>query len=72
MNFCIIYSELVLINPQAPVAQKIADEAVFDISKVKESSLFNRTLLTPLRFSMRIFWKIPILALPDYIFQWVL
>ena len=28
------------LNPQAPVAQKIADEVVFDVSKVKESSFF--------------------------------
>ena len=29
-----------------------------------------RTSLTPLRFLMRIFWKIPILALPAFIFHW--
>ena len=34
-------------NPQAPVAQKSADEVVFDISKVKESSSLNLTSLTP-------------------------
>ena len=28
----------VIVNPQAPVAQKIADEVVFDVSEVKESS----------------------------------
>ena len=27
-------------NSQAPVAQKTADEMVFDVSKVKESSFF--------------------------------
>ena len=32
----------------------------------------NRTSLTsPLRFLMPIFWKLPILALADFIFQWV-
>ena len=60
------------INPQAPVAQKIADEVVFDVSKVKESSFLKSDLTDPLRFLMRIFWKIPIKALPDFIFQWVL
>ena len=36
------------VNPQTPVAQKIADEVVFRRSKVKESSFFlNRTSLTP-------------------------
>ena len=28
------------VNPQALVAQKIADEVFFDVSKVKESSFF--------------------------------
>ena len=50
------------INPQAPVAQKIADEV----------ASLNRTSLTPIRFWMRIFWKLPIKALPDFIFQWIL
>ena len=44
----------------------------FDVSKVKESSFFKSDLTDPLRFLMRIFWKIPIYALPDFIFQWVL
>ena len=34
-------------NPQTPVALKIADEVVFDVCKVKESSFLNRTSLTP-------------------------
>ena len=34
------------VNPQAPVSQKIADEVVFDVSKVKETIFFNRTSLT--------------------------
>ena len=28
------------LNPHTPVAQKVPDEAVFDVSKVKESSFF--------------------------------
>ena len=36
------------LNPQAADAQNIADEVVFDVSKVKESSFFlNRTSLNP-------------------------
>ena len=31
----------------APVAQKIADEVVFDVSKVKESSFFKSDLTDP-------------------------
>ena len=39
---------LITVNPHTPVAQKIADEMVFDVSKVKESSFFLiRTSLTP-------------------------
>ena len=34
-------------NPQAPVAQKIADEVVFDVSKVKESSFSQSDLTDP-------------------------
>ena len=63
---------LLIVNPQAPVAQKIADERFFDVSKVKEASFLNRTSRTPLRFLMRIFSKIPILALPDFIFLLIL
>ena len=36
------------INPHTPVAQKIADEVVFDVSKVKESSFFKSDLTNPL------------------------
>ena len=35
------------LNPQAPVAQKTADEVVFDISKVEESSFFKSDLTDP-------------------------
>ena len=35
------------INPQAPVAQKVADEVVFDASEVKESSFFKSDLTDP-------------------------
>ena len=36
-----------LFNPQAPVAQKVSDVGFVDVSKVKKSSFFNRTSLTP-------------------------
>ena len=65
--FCI---EIISIYPQAPVAQKVADEVVFRRFQGEGVEFFlNRTSLTPIRFSMRIFWKIPIEALPDFIFQ---
>ena len=36
------------VNPHTPVAQKVANEVVYDVSMVKESSFFlNRTSLTP-------------------------
>ena len=35
------------INPQAPGAQKTADEVVFDVSKVKESSFLKSDLTDP-------------------------
>ena len=61
------------VTPQAPVAQKLWMRWFFDISKVKESSFFKSDLTDhPLRFLMRIFWKIPIQALPNFMFQWVL
>ena len=51
--------KLSLINPQAPVAQKIADELVFRRFQGEEVEFFlNRTSLTLPQ--MRIFWKIPI------------
>jgi len=49
-----------LFSPQAPVAQKIADEVVFRRFQSEGVDFLNRTSLTPLRFLMRIFWKIPI------------
>ena len=49
------------LNPQASVAQKIADGVVFRRFQGEGVEFFlNRTSLTPLRFSMRIFLKIPI------------
>ena len=58
------------VNPQAPVARKIADEVVFRRFQGEGFKFFfNRTSLTPIRFLMRIFWKIPILALLDFLFQ---
>ena len=66
-------TERLRVNPQAPVAQKVADEGVFRRFKGEGVEFFYRTSLTPfsLRFLMRIFWKIPIKALPAFIFQWV-
>ena len=48
-------------KPHTLVAQKIADEVVFDVSRVKES-IFLKSDLTdsPLRFLLRILWKIPV------------
>ena len=61
------------VNPQAPVAQKIADEVIFRRSQGEESSFFFKSDLTdPLGFLLRMFWEIPISALPDFIFKWVL
>ena len=48
------------LNPQAPVAQKIADKVVFRHFQGEGVEFLNRTSLTPLRFLMRIFWKLPI------------
>ena len=48
------------VNPHALVVQKAVDEVFSDVSKVKESSFFKSDFTDPLRFSMRIFWKIPI------------
>ena len=42
-----VFSQYSLINPQAPVAQKIPDEVVFDVSNVKESSFFKPDLTDP-------------------------
>ena len=36
-----------LVNPQAPVAQKVADEVVSDVSEVKESSFLKSDLTDP-------------------------
>ena len=35
------------LNPQAPVAQKVANEVFFDVSEVKESSFFKSDLTDP-------------------------
>ena len=43
-----------------PLRKNIAEEVVFDVSKVKESIFFKSDLTDPLRFLMRIFWNIPI------------
>ena len=65
--------EFHLVNPQAPVAQKSADEVVFRRFQGEGVEFYSSDLTEPpLRFLMRIFWKIPIYALPDFIFQWVL
>ena len=56
-------------NPQAPVAPKITDEVLFRRFLGEGVEFFlNRISLTPLRFLMRFFWKIPIQALQDLIF----
>ena len=72
IKLCIL-KQIVQINPHAPVAQKIADEVVFRRFRGEGSSFFKSDLTdSPLRFSMRIFWKIPISALLDFFFQLVL
>ena len=56
-----IYFYTLLFNPHTPVAEKVADEVVFRrFQSEGVEFFFNRTSLTPLRFLMRIFWKIPI------------
>ena len=55
-----------------PVAQKIADEVVFRRFQGEGAEFFKSDLTDPLRFFMRIFWKIPIHALPALILQRVL
>ena len=49
-----------LIDSQAPVAQKIADEMVFRRFQGEEVEFFKSDLTDPPQFLMRIFWKIPI------------
>ena len=48
------------INPHTPVAQKIADEVVFQRFQGEGVEFFKSDLTDPLRFLMRIFWKIQI------------
>ena len=51
------------LKPHAPVAQKVADEVVFRRFQVEGVEFFFKSDLTdppPLRFLMRIYWKIPI------------
>ena len=38
--------EIKALNPLTPVAQKVLDEVVFDVSKVKKSSVFFKSDLT--------------------------
>ena len=54
-----------------PLRKKNANEGVIRHNQGEAVEFFlNRTSLTPpLSFLMRIFWKIPILALPDFTFQ---
>ena len=59
------------INPQAPIVQKVADEVVFRRFQGEAVEFFKSDLTDPLRLLMRIFWKIPILALQAFIYQWV-
>ena len=55
-----LFINYTLFNPRAPVAQKVADEVVFRRFRGEGVEFFYRTSLTPIRFLMRIFWKIPI------------
>ena len=50
------------LNPQAPVAQKVADEVVFRRFGGEGVEFYKSDLTAPppLRFLMRIFWKISI------------
>ena len=49
------------INPQTPVARKIVDEVVFRRFQGEGVEFFKSGLTDPpLRFLMRIFWKLPI------------
>ena len=48
------------VNPQAPIAQKIADKVVFRRFQGAGVEFFKSDLTDPLRFLMRIFWKLPI------------
>ena len=61
-----------IINPHTPVAQKNPDELVFRRFEGDGVEFFLiEPHWLPLRFLMRIFWKIPIWTLPAFIFQWV-
>ena len=51
---------LSFVNPHTPVAQKVADEVVFRRFKGEGVFLKLDPIDPPLRFSMRIFLKIPI------------
>ena len=61
-------------NPQAPVAQKIADDVVFRRFQ-GEGVEFSKSYLTappPEIFDAHLLKKKSIKALPDFIFQWFL
>ena len=60
------------LNPHTPVAQKVADELVFRRFQGEGVNFFKSLAPPPLKLLMRIFWEIPIKALPAFIFQWVL
>ena len=47
-------------NFRNQIREKVADEVVFRRFQGEGVEFFNRTLLTLLRFLMRIFWKTPI------------
>ena len=49
-----------MLNPHTPVAQIVAYEIVFQRFQGEEVEFFKSDLTDPLRFLMRIFWKIPI------------
>ena len=66
----IIFLTKYQVDPYTLVARKIA-EGFRRFQDEGVEFFFNRTSLTPLRFLVRIFWKIPILALTALICQWV-
>ena len=55
-----IFYRLHFINPHTLVSQKVADEVVFRRFEGKGVEFFKSDLTDPLRFLMRIFWKIQI------------